>query len=125
MDVYSIPFGKIPEIHWYPWNDLQTLKDRGFLIPSLQLTDYCLVFSPTHAKIFSAFFSFEKNKWFTSHHDNETSFEIFEISHWAFLPKEPMEWNLDFEDVLNKVDEWEILKNERVQLAKSILDNLR
>jgi hypothetical protein len=52
------------------------------------------------------------------------TFEMHEISHWAFVPEFPKEWDLDTDNFLCKADEWQITKEERIQRAKEVSEKL-
>jgi hypothetical protein len=112
----------IPDIRWFEWHDLEELRKADRHVASV--SKYCLVFSPSDCKIFIMHFNFKDLKWHSSVYKDALTFEMHEISHWAFIPEFPKEWDLGTYEYLCKADEWAITEEDRKKKAEEVSEKL-
>jgi hypothetical protein len=122
MKAFLTILDSIPDIRWFEWHDLEELERAGRHIASV--SKYCFVFSPADCKIFIMHFNFNTLKWHSSVYKDARTFEIQEISHWAFVPEFPEGWDLETDEYFRKADEWAITESERKKKAKEVSKKL-
>lgn len=108
-----------PYVKWFSWDNIDRLKNKSHNIPMLDLSEYCLVYCPSAYRIYSMYFNFSTMQW-QSDHNKEEVLEMYEISHWAFLPELPKEWEGDCDNLLMTTSEWILGQEERKNRAKQI-----
>ena len=105
-------------VRWNSWDHLQPVLDEkreqgtyAFMSPD------CLVFDPSDFELKVMHFNYVENVW----RCDDKKFEIYEISHWAFLPDLPKQWK---GEAMDEIDTWFLTEEHRKQQAKEVSKKL-